>query len=165
MATLIQHLVTRLRRAWANNRRGAERYETEVEAQIDARLLLSISLPNVEEKPGAAARPRQLIGSTRNVSETGLAIVVSSLRVGTSLITEENCALRIVLDIYPEGVVEMDGAVMHHRPIDEKDKEAGYLVGVRIGEMSEDDRARYLQYLEKLAARDKERPNSARLSV
>src|SRR5215213_947340 len=55
MATLIHQLVTRLR-AWANNRRGAERYETEVEAQIDARLLLSISLPHAEEKPGALVR-------------------------------------------------------------------------------------------------------------
>jgi hypothetical protein len=162
MATLIHQLVTRLRRAWANNRRGAERYETEVEAQIDARLLLSISLPNADEKPGAPARPRQLIGSTRNVSETGLAVVLPSLRVGPSLITEENCVLRIVLDIYPEGVVEMDGAVVHHRQLDEKEREAGYLVGVRIGEMSEDDRTRYLQYLGTLAARDKERSGPAR---
>jgi hypothetical protein len=154
--------MTRLRRAWANNRRGAERYEAEVEAQINARLLLSISLPGAEEKPGAPARSRQLIGSTRNVSETGLAIVLPSLRVGTSLITEENCVLRIVLDIYPEGVVEMEGAVVHHRRVDEKDKEAGYLVGVRIGEMSEAERALYLQYLAKLAARVEERSGSAR---
>lgn len=156
MATLIHHLVTRLRRAWANNRRGAERYETQVEAQIDARLLLSISLPGAEDEPGAQARPRQLIGSTRNVSENGLAVVLPTLRVGPTLITEENCALRIVLDIYPEGVVEMDGAVMHHRQLDKKDKEAGYLVGVRIGEMSEDDRVRYLAYLGTLAARDRD---------
>ena len=166
MATLIHQLVTRLRRAWANNRRGAERYDAELEAQIGARLLLSISLPHGEERPGADARARQLIGSTRNVSETGLAIVVPTLRVGSNLITEENCTLRIVLDIYPEGVVEMDATVVHHSQVDEKDKEAGYLVGVSIGEMSEDDRRRYLEYLATLARRspagDGEHSGSAR---
>jgi hypothetical protein len=166
MATLIHQLVTRLRRAWANNRRGAERYDAELEAQIGARLLLSISLPNAQERTGADARTRLLIGSTRNVSETGLAIVVPTLRVGSDLITEENCTLRIVLDIYPEGVVEMDAVVVHHRQFDEKDTEAGYLVGVSISEMSEDDRRRYLEYLSTLARRslagDRERSGAAR---
>ncbi|HEY6189283.1 MAG TPA: PilZ domain-containing protein [Pyrinomonadaceae bacterium] len=166
MTTLIHQLVTRLRRAWANNRREAERYDAELEAQISARLLLSISLPNAQERPGADARARLLIGSTRNVSETGLAIVVPTLRVGSNLITEENCTLRIVLDIYPEGVVEMDAVVVHHRQFDEKDTEAGYLVGVSISEMSEDDRRHYLEYLATLAQRipaaDQERTGSAR---
>lgn len=153
MATLIQHLATRLR-AWVGNRREAERLDVELEAQIQARLLLSITLPHAQERPAPAPRPLMLIGSTRNVSETGLAIVVSSLRVGSSLITEENCALRIVLDIYPAGVVEMDAVAVHHRQVDEKDKEAGYLVGVSITEMSEEDRAAYLKYLETLKGRD-----------
>jgi hypothetical protein len=153
MTTLIHHLAARLR-GWANNRRRADRYETELEAQINVRLLLSVSLSEAQAKPTDATRPSRLIGSTRNVSETGLAIVVPSLRVGPNLITEENCSLRIVLDIYPSGLVEMEAVAVHSRQFDEKEKEAGYLVGVRITEMSEDDRSRYLEYLGTLDRRD-----------
>ncbi|HEX8144575.1 MAG TPA: PilZ domain-containing protein [Pyrinomonadaceae bacterium] len=152
MATLIQHLATRLR-AWVGNRRRAGRHEAELEAQVSARLLVGISLPDAQEKPLASRPPMQLIGSTRNISETGLAIVVPSLRVGSSLITEENCALRIMLDIYPAGLVEMDAIAVHHRRFGEKEKEVGYLVGVRVTGMSEDDRLRYLEYLRSLDGR------------
>jgi hypothetical protein len=157
MSKLINQIASRLR-ALLGNRREAERYEVELEAevegQIGARLLLSVALAQPQEKPADALRPSKLIGSTRNVSETGLAIVLSSLRLGSTLITEENCALRIVLDIYPDGLVEMDAVAVHHRRFEEKEADAGYLIGVQITEMSESDRARYLDYLGRLERRD-----------
>jgi PilZ domain len=149
MAKLIHHLAARLR-ALVVNRREAERREAEVEA----RLLLSISLAQGGDGAGPAAPgATKLIGSTCNVSETGLAMVLPSLRIGQTLITEEGCGLRIVLDIYPAGLVEIDAALVHHRRLEEKEARAGHLVGVRITGMNETDRIRYLAYLAQLERR------------
>jgi hypothetical protein len=151
---LINHLAARLR-ALVGNRREAERHEAEVEAQIEARLLLSVSLTGVDvAAPERPERPSKLIGSTRNLSENGLAIVLPSLRIGSGLITDEGHTLRIVLDIYPAGLVEMDATVAHHRPLGEKEKTMGHLLGLSITGMSESDRARYLEYLGTLERHD-----------
>jgi PilZ domain len=154
MAKLINHLTTRLR-TLLGNRRGAARREAELEAQVQARLLLSVSLaPEAQERAADALRPAKLIGGTRNLSETGLAIVLPSIHIGSSLIIEEDCALRIVLDIYPAGLVEMDTVAVHHRRLEEKEGAVGHLVGVRITGMSDSDRARYLAYLASLELRE-----------
>ena len=92
----------------------------------------------------------KLIGSTRNVSENGLAIVLSSLQIESRLITDEDCRLRIVLDIYPKGFVEMEATAVRSERLNEKEIKAGYLVGVCITNISESDRARYLEYLASL---------------
>jgi hypothetical protein len=133
MTKIINHLSARLRSLFVN-RREAERHEAELEAQVEARLLLSVSLAQEgEERAGGAVfGGSKLIGSTCNVSETGLAIILPSLRIGQTLITAEGCVLRIALDIYPAGLVEMEAAVVHHRRLEEKEAREGYLVGVRI---------------------------------
>ena len=138
-------------RGWLSNRRRAPRHEVQLEAQIQPRLLLSISVPNAQVRAGESRQLLKLIGSTRNVSESGLAIVVSTLRVGSSLITEENCTLQIVLDIYTKGLIEMEAMAVRSEQLDEKDKDAGYLVGVCITNMSDGNRTRYLEYLAGLA--------------
>ncbi|HEX8140443.1 MAG TPA: PilZ domain-containing protein [Pyrinomonadaceae bacterium] len=154
MTKIINHLSARLRSLFVN-RREAERREAELEAQVEARLLLSVSLAQEGEERvgGAAPGGSKLIGSTCNVSETGLAMILPSLRIGQSLITEEGCVLRIVLDIYPAGLVEMEASLVHHRRLEEKEARAGYLVGVRITGMNETDRIRYLAHLATLGRR------------
>lgn len=134
-------------RGWLSNRRRAPRHEVQLEARIQPRLLLSISLPHAQVRTGESRQLLKLIGSTRNVSESGLAIVVSTLRVGSSFITEENCTLQIVLDIYPKGLIELEAMAVRSEQLDEQDKDAGYLVGVCITNMSDVDRTRYLEYL------------------
>lgn len=134
-------------RGWLSNRRRAPRHDVQLEAHIQPRLLLSISLPHAQARTGESPHLLKLIGSTRNVSESGLALVVSTLRVGSHLITEEDCPLKIVLDIYPQGLIEMEAVAVRSEQLDERDREAGYLVGVCITNMSDGDRRRYLQYL------------------
>ena len=138
-------------RGWLSNRRRAPRHEVQLEAQIQPRLLVGISLPDAQMRTGESQQLMKLIGSTRNVSESGLAIVVSSLRVGSRLVTEENCALSVVLDIYPKGLIEMEAMAVRSERLDENDKDAGYLLGVCITNMSDANRTRYLEYLAGLA--------------
>jgi hypothetical protein len=136
---------------WINNRRRAPRHKVQLKAQIQPRLLVSISLPDAQTRTGESEDLMKLIGSTRNVSEIGLAIVVPTIRIGSYLITEAACALRVVLDIYPKGLIEMDAVCVRSEQLDEKAKAVGYLIGVCIIDISESDRTRYLEYLGSLA--------------
>lgn len=150
MANPIRFVFARLRQ-WLFNRRPAPRYPVYLTAQVQPRLLLSISLPDAQKGTSQFLGPLKLIGSTRNISQSGLAVVVPSLRLSRRLITEEDCPLRIVLDIHPHGVVGMEAVTVRSERVDEKEIEAGYLIGVKITDMDDSDRNRYLEYLESLA--------------
>lgn len=140
-------------RGWLNNRRRAPRHAVQLETQIQPRLLMSISFADGESETTEIIPSVKLIGSTRNISESGLAIVLSSLRIESRLITDEGCTLRIVLDIYPKGLVTMEAVAVRSEQVDEKDKDAGYLIGVCITNISDGDRNRYLEYLKGLSSK------------
>ena len=129
------------------NRRRAPRHAVQLETQIQPRLLMSVSFAEGESGTTEVITSEKLIGSTRNVSESGLAVVLSSLRIESHLITDEGCKLRVVLDIYPNGLVEMEAIAVRSEQLKEEGKDASYLVGICITNMSEKDRTRYLEYL------------------
>jgi hypothetical protein len=137
-------------RGWLSNRRRAPRHAVQLETQIQPRLLMSISFADGESGTTEVLTTAKLVGSTRNISESGLAIVLSSLRIESRLITDEGCTLRIVLDIYPKGLVEMEAVAVRSESLKEDEKDAGYLIGVCITNISDSDRTRYLEYLEGL---------------
>ncbi len=89
---------------------------------------LSVHSGLVADEPTETAgslQPVKLIGSTRNISESGIALVVPSTRVGFRFITEENCILRIVLEIHPKGLVEMEAMTVRSERLKEKEND-GY---------------------------------------
>ena len=88
-------------------------------------------------------------GYTKDISESGLALVVPSLRIGDTYLTDSKCKLRIVLLNLPTGEVEIEAAPVRY---EELEGGAGHLIGVRITRISEDDRARFNQYLNTLEA-------------
>jgi hypothetical protein len=106
-------------------------------AVLPARLLLNIT---PHGSPG-----RRLIASTVNVSETGLAIALPSVELGGRRVSAGD-RLDVELDIYPAGVIRMTCEVVWHNTF-EAGPTTGYVVGTRIAGMSQDDRARFLEYL------------------
>jgi hypothetical protein len=136
-------------RGWLANRRRAPRHPVQLETQIQPRLLMSVSFADGESSTTEVISSVKLIGSTRNISETGLAVVLNSLRIESRQITDEGCKLRIVLDIYPQGLVEMEAIAVRSEQLEEKD--SGYLIGVYITDIRDDNRTRYLEYLSSLA--------------
>lgn len=108
---------------------------------VPARLLLSISH---EEETGGST-PRKLVGSTHNISASGVAVIVASLYVGNRPVTEGG-AVRITLDLHPLGTVEVRGRVARVEAFSEGER-PGHLLGVKITDMSNDDRALYLEYI------------------
>jgi len=100
---------------------------------------------------GAEDRSRSMPveGYTRDISETGLALVVPSLRIGDTYLTDSKCKLRIVLLNLPTGQVEIEASPVRYEELDEG---AGHLIGVRILKIKDEDRARLTQYLETLSS-------------
>lgn len=105
---------------------------------LPARLLLSLA-------PEGAPAGRRVIGSTLNVSETGLALVLPSPEAGGPGVSAGD-RLDVQLEVYPAGVVGMMCEVVWHRP-NEGGEGAGLVVGARISGMGHGDRARFLEYL------------------
>ena len=93
----------------------------------------------VPDPAGQGLRPLlPMVGYTRDISETGLAIVVTSDSLGghhDDLVGRE---LRILLDL-PDGLTQLLGTVVRGLPIDGEKSGTSYLIGVRITQM--DDRA------------------------
>jgi hypothetical protein len=145
MPELIRSIAGRLRE-FVGNRRRAPRYMTHLEVG----LALNVSLPGAGEGAGRKeSQPVRLAGYTRDISASGLALIVPSIRVGGQYVTGENRRLRIILKL-PTGPIEIQATPVRYRPLDEGGTDTGYLVGIQIVSMSDEDRALFDAYLEKI---------------
>jgi hypothetical protein len=144
MPELIRSIAGRLRE-FVGNRRRAPRYVTHLEVG----LALNVSLPGADAAK-KETQPLKLAGYTRDISASGLALIVPSIRVGGQYVTGENRRLRIMLKL-PTGPIEIHATPVRYSPLDEDDGvDTGYLVGVQIVSMSDEDRARFTAYLEQM---------------
>jgi hypothetical protein len=121
---------------------GDRRRATRSQLKRNARLLFSVSPLNTE-----GVRMLPLEGFTRDVSETGLALIVNSLHIGDTYLMDESCELRIVLLDLPTGEVEIHAAPVRYEQLDENAPGGGHLIGVRITHMNDRHRARFVEYL------------------
>jgi hypothetical protein len=139
MPELMRSIVARLHR-FIGDRRRAPRYRQ--------RLPFIISLPDVRSGGGAngALRSPSLEGFTRDVSATGLALILPAIRIGEHYLTNEDRPLRITLEM-PTGTLQIAAVPVRYERLDENETEKGYLVGVKITERSDDDRARFTGHL------------------
>jgi hypothetical protein len=95
-------------------------------------------------------------GYTHDISETGLALVISARSINETFFDRESCTMQVVLTL-PIGSVEITAVPVHYQHVGgETDKdqgmptEDGFLVGMLITEMSDDARARYREYLQEV---------------
>jgi hypothetical protein len=137
MQNLIRHLLGRIRGA-VGNRRRAPRY--------DARLSFSISILDAESGRENTAPPRTLVGRTRNLSETGFALIVPSLRLGTDRLDDGDSTLRLLLDL-PAGTVEIHVVPVRSYQLGEGDRDIGHFIGAKIIHLNDDDRTRLTKFL------------------
>ncbi|HEY0545098.1 MAG TPA: PilZ domain-containing protein [Pyrinomonadaceae bacterium] len=92
----------------------------------------------------------KLTGYTRNVSETGMALVVPAIRKGDHHLAARNRKLLIVLEL-PNGTIRLQATPIRYERLNHSFSENGYLIGVRILSMSDNDRLRFLKYLNRLS--------------
>jgi hypothetical protein len=143
MPEIIRSIANRLRE-FVGNRRRAPRYQTHLEIG----LALSVRLSGAKARTPRAEELR-LAGYTRDVSESGLAIIVPAIRIGGQYITDGNCLLQITLKL-PNGTINLQGTPARYSPLDEDAADTGYLIGVQIERMSDNDRTIFNSYLETL---------------
>ena len=89
---------------------------------------------------------RTLVGHTSNLSETGFALIVPSLHLGVNKLDDQNTTLRLMLDL-PTDTVEIHVAPVRSHSLGANNKDAGYVIGVKITRLSDDARARLIKFL------------------
>ncbi|HEX8774507.1 MAG TPA: PilZ domain-containing protein [Pyrinomonadaceae bacterium] len=107
------------------------------------------SVPFRLSLPGSSGDAATLMGHTRDMRATGLSLIVPDIRLGEEEITVEDRALSVVLEL-PSGTVEMEVTPVRHERLDAEAAEQGFLIGVRITEISDSDCVRFVKYLRAL---------------
>lgn len=140
---LARAIVSRLRQ-YVGNRRHAQRQKI--------RLAFTLSIASHAKSLNGAKRINSLGGHTLDLSPTGMALIVPAIRLGEHHLVGENRSLNVKLEL-PAGPVEMQVAPVRYETLEEHKSETGYLIGVKITEMREEDRARFTAYVSTLLER------------
>jgi hypothetical protein len=143
MSELPRRIVSSLRR-FIGNRRHSKR--------VRAGLSVTISLSDPRVNSNGYRRLPTLNGHTLDISSTGLALIVPAIRIGEHYLAGADRKLHVKLEL-PTGPVEMKVATVRYESLEESGEETGYLIGARIAEMSDQDRASYNSYIAKLLKR------------
>lgn len=145
MPDLIHSIAAHLRRFVGDRRQAPRRH-----MQHEARLLFSASLLGEKIAPCDDSFPSTLKGYTRDISETGLALIVPDIQIDEHHLTGANRALRIMLE-FPGAPIALEAAPVRCQSLAlEGGAQAGSLLCVKITRMSEHDRASFVKHLRKL---------------
>lgn len=145
MSQVLQTLEARLAGIFGG-RRVARRYLVACPVQLP----VGVSMPNERIDPEAEHYPQPILGRTRDVSETGLSLVLPWLTLGEERIDVVGFPLRIVLCL-PSGIIVVQAETARWELLPDEEGHDSYLVGARITRMSEPDRRRYQSFLRTLA--------------
>ncbi|HEY9285477.1 MAG TPA: PilZ domain-containing protein [Pyrinomonadaceae bacterium] len=112
------------------------------------RLPVGVSMPNERLDPEADDDyPQPIMGHTRDLSETGLSLVLPAAQLGDVDVSRAGAPLRVVLSL-PSGVIILQAATVRGETLS---PEGGVLVGARIVKMYDYDRRHYEAYLQRPA--------------
>ncbi|HSD45171.1 MAG TPA: PilZ domain-containing protein [Pyrinomonadaceae bacterium] len=143
MSELPRRIVSRLRRFIGNRRRHK---------RVRTRLGFTLSLSDPRVSSNGARRLPSLKGHTLDVSATGIALIVPAIRIGEHYLAGSDRHLHLKLEL-PNRPVEMKLSTVRYESLDEMQEETGYLIGARIIEMSDEDRAAYNEYVATVLSR------------
>jgi len=135
-------VVSRLRRFVGDRRRSPRQA---------VRLPFIISISGGAKNLNGTKRSSSIGGHTLDLSDSGLALVVPSIRLGEHHLVGENRSFTVKLDL-PPGPVEMQVAPVRYEALDEDKNESGFLIGVKIVSMTDMDRAKFGDYVSELLA-------------
>lgn len=84
-----------------------------------------------------------LNGHTLDVSISGLALIVPAIRIGEHYLAGADRKLHVKLEL-PSGPIEMKVVTVRYEDLEDG---SGYLIGARIIEISDADRASFQKYV------------------
>jgi hypothetical protein len=135
MPERLRSIVARVRGYVADRRRSP---------RVHLRLACAVSLHEPDDE--GTRRHAQLTGFTRDISASGLALILPAVRIGERYLTGAGATLRVQLE-HPTGSLELLATPVHYDQLSGEESDKGFLVGVRIVGMSDADRARYEAHL------------------
>lgn len=112
----------------------------------DLRLPLTITLHESKTQSGRLNHPQTISGYTRNISDTGLSLILPSVHFGNRYLMDGDLTLRVQIELPGEVINCQVAPVRYEMPYDNQ-SEWGYLVGLRITNITEQERKRLTQYL------------------
>ncbi len=139
MSELPRRIVSHLRRFIGNRRRSK---------RVRARLSFILSLADPRTNANGSRRLPSLNGHTLDVSSTGLALVVPAIRIAEHYLAGSDRRLHIKLEL-PSGPVELKVVAVRYESLED---ESGYLIGARIVEISDSDRASFENFVSREGA-------------
>ena len=141
MSELPRRIVSQLRR-FIGNRRRSKRVRT--------RLSFTLSLSDPRVGTNGSRRLPTLNGYTLDVSTTGIALIVPAIRIGEHYLAGADRKLHVKLEL-PNGPVEMKVVTVRYENLEDG---SGYLIGARLLEISDADRASFEKYVAKVIAHE-----------
>ena len=138
MSERMRSIVTRLRAYFADRRSAPRR---------PLRLPCTVVFYDPKHPDAAPPRGPRLEAHTRDLSLTGLALIIPAIRIGERYLTD--APLRILID-HPSGALQLVAQPVRYEQLPPDAGERGYLLGLRITTMTDADRARFEEHLRQL---------------
>ena len=132
-------------RTFVDDFAGGRRQAPRCEANLNVALRFNLS-PHEEEAGTRGPQSRLMWGETRNLSETGLAISLSSNHIGNRYFNVIGCELRITLEL-PDGSVQILAEPKWCKWLLEEETVKSYLLGLKIIEMTDEEWVRLVRYV------------------
>ncbi len=135
--------MSRLRQYMGDRRRSLRRM---------VRLNFRLSLASPARNLNGTRKVSSIDGHTMDLGEHGLALIVPAITLGEHHLVGENRSLELNLEL-PAGPIEMQVMPVRYERLDEHKTETGYLIGVKILEMTDEARSAFSDYLKTLSGR------------
>jgi hypothetical protein len=114
--------------------------------RLRVRLLFTVSLSRKPNGNGSARRQKIMKGHTRDISTNGLALNVPQVHLDGHHLAAEGRELELTLEL-PGSPISMLVVSRRYERLEESELGCDYLMGARIVQIDEEDRARYLKFL------------------
>jgi len=138
MPEFIRSVVSRVR-MFVKDRRSSPR--------LRVSLMFAISVGRKANGNGSGQHERLLKGHTRDLSQNGLALNVSQVHLDGHHLATAGHDLQLNLEL-PGGSISMLVTPERYERLDEEELGCGYLIGVRIVQISDEDRKLYLNFIQ-----------------
>ena len=137
---LARAIVSRLRR-FVGDRRHSTRKKV--------RLPFSIVVAGPAKGVNGSRQTRSLDGHTLDISPAGMSLIVPAIRIGEHHLVGENRGFGLKLEL-PDGQIEVQVSPVRYESLEDHKTENGFLIGVKIVDMPENDRATFAKYVSAL---------------
>ena len=134
---LTRAIVSRLRRYVGDRRHSTRR---------KVRLPFSIVVAGPAKGVNGSRQTRSLEGHTLDISPAGMSLIVPAIRIGEHHLVGENRGFGLKLEL-PNGQIEMQVSPVRYESLEDHKTENGFLIGVKIVDMPENDRAKFAKYV------------------